>query len=188
MASANITESKGNYYARFYDPSRSQKTKTVTLRTKQKSVARQRFTELEKKHGMGLYDPWEEDPPQEGVTVDEAVEQFLDAKRNQGCREKTISNYEYLLEDFSGSLPASSHIDRVEPQEIRDYLDNEELAQTSRDTYYRQLRTFFRWCDEESIVESNPITDVKRPGAPDKDKSFLTPERLEHLIETRLSP
>lgn len=184
MASANITESKGNYYARFYDPSRSQKTKTVTLRTKQKSVARQRFTELEKKHGMGLYDPWEEDPPQEGVTVDEAVEQFLDAKRNQGCREKTISNYEYLLEDFSGSLPASSHIDRVEPQEIRDYLDNEELAQTSRDTYYRQLRTFFRWCDEESIVESNPITDVKRPGAPDKDKSFLTPERLEHLIET----
>jgi len=184
MASVSLTETKGNYYARFYDPSRSQKTKTKTLRTKQKSVARQRLTELEKKHAMGLFDPWEEDLPQEGVTVDQAVEQFLEAKRNEGCREKTVSNYEYLLGDFAESLPASSHVDRVESQEIRNYLDDEELAQTSRDTYYRQLRTFFRWCDEESIVESNPITDVKRPGTPDKDKSFLTPERLEHLIDT----
>lgn len=133
---------------------------------------------------MDLFDPWEEDLPQEGVTVDQAVERFLEARRSQGCREKAVSTYEYLLSDFAGSLPASSHIDRVEPQEIRDYLDNSEWSQTTRDTYYGHLLTFFRWCEDEDLVESKPTSDVQKPGTPDKDQPFLTAGQLKRLIDT----
>lgn len=133
---------------------------------------------------MGLYDPWKEKTPQPGQTVDEAVEQFLEAKKQEDCREKTVSNYRYLLEAFAESLPVSYLIEHVEADDIREHLQRDNLSRTSRDTYYRQFRTFFRWCAREGLIQENPIADIERPGAPKTEKEFLTPERLEQLIST----
>jgi integrase len=181
---AHLREKKGNYYVEFYDPGRSPKRKWVTLRTRDKSVARQKLTKLERQYSMEIYDPWDDPVPQKPATVAEAIGQFLDAKRRKGCTDKTISNYKYALEAFQKTLPASRLVKRVEPSAIRDYIHSDGLSRTSSDTYYRQLRTFFRWCQDEGLCKQNPIDGVDRPGAPKTAKEFLTPKALRKLIRT----
>lgn len=96
----------------------------------------------------------------------------------------TTDKARYILEAFVESVPIQLNVRYVDADHIREYLNRDELAATSRDTYYRQLKTFFRWCDDENIVQDNPIANVERPGAPDLSAEFLTPSQLEHLIET----
>lgn len=182
---AYCREKKGNYYAVFYDPSRQPERKWRTLRTSDKQNARQKLAELERKYALDVYDPWKEESPQEGLTVQEAIDQFLsDYSEEKGLREKTIDNYRYTLKAFADSVAVQLNIRYVDASNIRDYLDRDDLSATSRDTYYRQLKTFFGWCDEKNIVENDPIGNVERPGAPDLSAKFLTPDQLDDLIET----
>ena len=182
---AHLREKNGNYYAEFYDPERSPKRKWRTLRCSDKQVARQRLSELERKEAMEAFDPWKEGVPHEGLTVRQAIEKFLRYRRDKkGLREKTIDNYRYTLENFADSLTVGLNVRYVDGNHIREYLDRDGLSQTSRDTYFHQLKTFFSWCDGENIVEDNPIRNVERPGVPDRPAEYLTPDDLQHLIDT----
>jgi integrase len=182
---AHLREKNGNYYAEFYDPERSPKRKWRTLRCSDKQVARQRLSELERKEAMEAFDPWKEGVPHEGLTVRQAIEKFLRYRRDKkGLREKTIDNYRYTLENFADSLTVGLNVRYVDGNHIREYLDRDGLSQTSRDTYFHQLKTFFSWCDGENIVEDKPIRNVERPGVPDRPAEYLTPDDLQHLIDT----
>jgi site-specific recombinase XerD len=182
---AHLREKEGNYYAEFYDPDRSPTRKWKTLRCSDKKVARQRLAELEREEAMGEFDPWEEETPHEGLSLSEAVEQFLQYRRNKkNLREKTIENYRYTLEDFADSVPVNLNVQYVGSNHVRDFLDRDGLTQTSRDTYFRQLKTFFSWCDDEGVVENNPIESVERPGVPESPAEYLTPDQLSDLIDT----
>jgi len=182
---AYLREKKGNYQAVFYDPSRKPTKKWKTLRTKDKENARQKIADLERKYALGLFDPWQDDIPREGLTVREAVDRFLSKRcKEKGLRETTISKYKYTLKAFADSVPTQLHVRHVDGGLIRDYIDRDELRETSRDTYYRQLKTFFRWCDDRNIIQANPTDDVDRPGAPDLSAEFLNPSQLSHLVET----
>jgi integrase len=182
---AHLREKNGNYYAEFYDPNRSPTRKWKTLRSSDKQVARQRLVDLQRKEAMGEFDPWKEETPHEGLSVDQAVEKFLRYREDKmGLREKTISNYRYTLESFADSVPVGLNVKYVDGDHIQEFLNRDDLEQISRDTYYRQLDTFFGWCGEESIVEENPMENVIRPGAPERPAEYLTPDQLEHLIET----
>jgi integrase len=182
---AYFREKNGNYYAVFYDPSRQPERKWKTLRTSDKENARQKIADLERKYALDVFDPWQEDVPHEGLSVQEAVDRFLSKRcEKKGLREKTIKEYRYTLEAFADSTPVQFNVRYVNEAHIREYIDRDDLSQTSRDTYYRQLKTFFRWCDDENIVQDNPIASVDRPGAPNLSAEFLTPSQLAHLIET----
>jgi integrase len=182
---AHLRKKKGHYYAEFYDPKRTPARKWVTLRSSDKANARQKLAELERKEARDLFDPWQDTPPHEGLTVQDAIERFLTyRRRKKGLRQKTLDNYRYTLGNFASSLASSLNIRYVDAEHVRGYLNRDGLSRTSRDTYYRQLRTFFRWCDEEGIVRKNPMTEVNRPGKPKRSAEFLTRDQLNHLIET----
>lgn len=182
---AHLREKNGNYYADFYDRHRSPKRKWVPLRCSDQQNARRTLTELERKKALGLFDPWEDDPPQKGVTLSEAVDKFLRYKRDvKGVREKTLDNYKYTLRAFARSAGRNLGVGYVDATHIRAYLRCDEWSRTTRDTYYRQLRTFFRWCDDQNLVRESPIDDVDRPGKPELSPEFLTVSQLGDLIET----
>lgn len=182
---AHLREKDGNYYAEFYDPNRSPTRKWKTLRCSDKQVARQRLAELERKEARGEFNPWKEETPHEGLSVNQAVEKFLRHRRDRkGLREKTISNYQYTLKSFVESITANLNVGYVDSDHIRQFLDQDSLSQTSRDTYFRQLKTFFSWCEDEGFVEDNPMENVTRPGVPESPAEYLTPTQLERLIST----
>jgi hypothetical protein len=56
---ATLYERNGTYYARFRDPKRGRK--RVSLRTKQKPLARELLVEFERLYRLGEADPWTDD-------------------------------------------------------------------------------------------------------------------------------
>lgn len=184
FCNVHLREKKGNFYAAFYHPDRHPTRRWVTLRTKSKGVARQRLVDFERRVARGDYDPWEDPAPRSGIIVLKAIENFLDARRDRGLRDKTIENYRYTLKSFERCLPAALRIDHVDADHIRSFLGRDGLGKVSRDTYYRQLRTFLSWCKEEGLIKNDPITNVTRPGKPKKEAAYLTQKNLERLLKT----
>ncbi len=80
-----------NYYAYFYDPSRSPKRKCFSLRTTRKSVAEARLKELELAYAMGEFDPWNPSAQFQALTIIEACQAFLEARSH--IRPKTRIMY-----------------------------------------------------------------------------------------------
>ena len=100
---ASIRKVSGNYYARFYDRTRSPKRKTVPLRTSRKDVARRRLHDLERRYERGQFDPWNPSHSVEPLTVEEGVEKFLEAKSH--LRASTRKNYRIRLEAWVRDTP-----------------------------------------------------------------------------------
>ena len=97
------TNAKGKisyYFGDFYCGRRGRK--KVSLKTRDESSARQKFTEYERKFMAGLWDPWTDPVDEEGVTVAEAIERFLKdrertssagVKRHLLLRSKATDNF-----------------------------------------------------------------------------------------------
>ena len=82
-AKVYLRNRKSGYTAIFYDPDRSPKQKYVTLRTKDKTVARRKLANLERQYSLGAFDPWKDAAPHEGVHLSEAIERYLKARNDR---------------------------------------------------------------------------------------------------------
>lgn len=180
----SLRKKKGHYYARFYDPQRQPKQKEFSLRTKTKSVARQKLAQLERDHAMGLFDPWTDPVPEEGVVVLQAVRRFIKSRERKNLRPKTIEVYSETLNRFAKTLPPDMTIAQVGPKEVRAFVEGPELAAASRATYYTQLRTFFRWGVEVGLSKQDITAQVEKPRTGKKEAEYMTPSEVEQLIAT----
>lgn len=174
------------YQAEFYDAGRHPKRRRITLRTKDKANATRKLVELEKKVALGVFDPWTDATRREGVLVTDAIAKFNRAKKEEDIRPKTLANYAAILRIFGGSLPPDYLIARVEPRNVERFLDGQALNDTSRQTYLRHLRTFFRWCQQENLLQTLPMPAKKKNGRKPKRQvaEFLTRQQYQHLLST----
>lgn len=172
------------YLADCYDASRRPQRKRFSLGTKDKRVARQRLTKLERDYAMGLCDPWTDTIRQDGILVDEAIQEFLENRRQKGCKVKTVTNYTDILRIFAESLPPAMAIRLVEPRHFTAFLDGQDLNATSRATYYRHLRAFVRWCVKEGILKDSPLPHEAKRKSKKQVVRFLTREEYGLLLRT----
>lgn len=192
MASMRKKGKGGNYYARFYDSSRSPKRKEIPLDTTRKSVARKRLVDLEEQFERGEFDPWRDPADRGRLTAQEAVERFLEAKKGT-VRESTVNTYEQQLEAWLKSCPPTLMLHTVGPEHIRPYVytytseDRDRVEEPSNATKrkrYRHVRVFMNWLLDEGILRENPMREVEKPEKHDKQPSFLSPSELEKLLTT----
>ncbi len=195
---ARTRKLSGNYYAYFYDRSRTPKEKSWPLRTTRQDVARRRLTELEEALEAGDFDPWKGGWLREQVTAIEAVERFLDVKDGT-VRPRTLDTYRQQLHAMLRTLPRKGDLDLddVTPTDLRRYVHaprGEEGASLSGATQrkrYRHVRAFLNWAEKEGVVEQSPLDDLAAPKVEKKEAAFLSPadvDRLciaiEHHVET----
>ena len=105
------------------------------------------------------------------------VEEFLSAKTAAGRSPKSLTRYRSELNCFGlmyATLPLS-------PAPIEEFLASIEGVPETRDTYYRTLRTFFRWLAKRRIIKINPIELVESPKLRPR-----VPTILDHTELTRL--
>lgn len=169
------------YYAEFYDPDRHPKRKWISLNTSDKRTAQQKLTKLERQFAMELKDPWTMRTDQEGVTIKDAKDQFLRSRK--GRSKKTIENYDLVLSLFERTLAPDFQARHVEQRHVETFLDGQKINQTSRGTYFRHLRAFFRWSLKEGLIERNPIADMPPPRRSTTIAEFLMPEQVDKLIK-----
>lgn len=175
-----LRERSSGYTAIFYDPDRQPQQKYVTLRTSDKRIARRRITEMEKKMSQGEYDPWQDNAPEEGVLVTEAIERYLKARSDR--RPKTLRADRSTLTLFAETLSPGFMLAHVEERHVRAFLDRPDLSDATLYTYHTRLKAFFSWCVEQNLIRQNPADGVDKPKVHRTEKKFFTREQVERLV------
>jgi len=118
----------------------------------------------------------------------DAFLRYLSIERNSS--ELTLKSYsedlKSLLEyysDYVGRVPEPAEVDVAQ---LRQYLSYLHECQYSRRTIARRLaclRSFFRYCCREELIDSNPAQPLRTPRIGQKLPHFLTTEEVSRLLE-----
>lgn len=79
--------------------------------------------------------------------------------------QRTIDTYAHRLNDLS------DNVSELTPANIRLYFQNlidRELSASTRNAYYRCIRTFCNWLVAEGYLEKTPLVNIKPPRIPQK--------------------
>ena len=173
------------YAAVFYDPDRRPAQKYVTLRTRDKRVARRRLRDLEHQESLGIYDPWEDRAPEYGLTLHQALQRFFDHRRGE-VRPKSASEEQKTLERFQSTLNATVRLDDVTQAQALSFIDapkpdGSAKAPATRRRYHNVLKGFFDWAVAQSLLAQHPLDGTKAAKVHRKEARFLTEPELERL-------
>ena len=179
---ASMRKKSGHYYARFYDKHRSPKRKELALQTTRKDVARRRLTEWERMYEKGEFDPWADGTGPEKLTVEAALERFMEAKAH--LRPRTVQTYRDILEQWlEGHVPSQLFVRDLNADHVRPYVwGSNEIANATRRHRYRHVKVFLRWAKEQGHLQEVPLGDVRRPKKEKKQAAFFSPDDLEKLL------
>jgi integrase len=179
---ATIRKIRSNYFAYFYERTRSPKRKSWPLRTSRQDVARRRVTELEDAYESGDFDPWRGGWQYEDVTLDTAIERYLAHKREE-VRESTLEQYRLLLRAWEREHAATGQMLRdITPQHLRPFVQDPSVSSATRKNRHAYLDSFLRWALDSDLIDENPLDDVKRPKVEQKTPAFFRPPEIERLI------
>ena len=177
-----------NYQVKFTDRATKQ-TWRKSLRTKSKDVARRKIGEMERGIAHGTFNPYADAVTRDGVTLAQAFDDFMRAKKREGLRPKSLDNYASICGRFVKTMHATAQPGSVRPEHVERFVsmnarDGGKLSATSQATYLRNLRVFFRWLKAQGLLQVVP--EVKRSGRAAKAGQsvpvFLSPDDYAKLL------
>lgn len=106
-----------------------------------------------------------------------AIDAFLKARSAEGLSKETIEGYFYKLGKFNRKfedLPEA-------PEPIEEFLSSFSNHGT-KETYFRRLSTFYKWCCYRGYLLSNPMKKIAKPRLPKKWSRSFTDEELQNVL------
>lgn len=118
------------------------------------------------------------------------------AEKSSSCAAKTIIFYTENLERFFGFMQVTldKQLIFLECSEINRELllkyilklrqpdpDGRALKNTSINTYFRAVRTFVNWCEDENFIQDDPLRKIKLPRADDDVIVPITQQEADRL-------
>lgn len=118
------------------------------------------------------------------MTLAEAIEEFLTARRVDGLAAKTISTYKDILKPFD-VLHGHQQLNGITTKMIRAYIEalmNSERSSETVKSIIRTLHVFWTWASAEYTVV-NPMKNIKYPNKP-KQRALepLTTDKIKRLF------
>jgi integrase/recombinase XerD len=115
----------------------------------------------------------------------ELIQDFLKAKKVEGCSARTTNYYRYVLNGFFSSViaTASSITTETIRSYINDLLEKHKVTNISADNTRRILSSFFGWLLEEDYIEKNPMKRIHKIKSLKLVKEAYTDEMVENLKE-----
>lgn len=177
-------KSKGHYYARFSSRSKSPQRTTWPLKTTRKQVAQKQLRRLEEAWAEGQFDPWTDKGwLTSTVPLSDAAEAFMQAKRERGLRPSTLERYDVVLRQLQEALPMGVNLADVEASDLRPYVYDPSVSNSTQRNRRRHVKAFFNWCIDEGHVDgSSPVADVDAPRRETKVAATLAPEDVEKIF------
>jgi len=138
------------------------------------------------------YDPWVQDDPDttavsEQLTVAEAVDRYTTAKVEAGRRgeatgwsEKTYKSDAPVLRQFAEHVGPSRLAEHLQPAQLRDWVYQDRLAQTTKFTRWSKLCAMMRFWESHGWVSECP----RLPGRPQREKktkATIRPAQLQTI-------
>lgn len=114
------------------------------------------------------------------------LEQFLAAKRIEGCSEKTIHYYRKTIHDLLNKTEKS--IRDIFTEDLRTYLtnyqDEKSPSKVTIDNIRRILSSFFAWLEDEDYIVKSPVRRIHKIKTAKIIKEAFTDESIEVLRDT----
>ena len=111
------------------------------------------------------------------------VDDFVAAKRIEGCSEKTLKYYRTTIEAMAISI--DKNIRHIQTEDLRSYLtDYQSKNQSSRvtiDNIRRILSSFFSWLEDEDYILKSPVRRIHKVKTVTNIKKTYTDEELEKM-------
>ena len=117
------------------------------------------------------------------VDNEEYLQLFLDAKKIEGCSERTIHYYRTTIEKMF--IYIKTPIRKVSTEEIRRYLVGyQEINNCSKvtvDNVRRNISSFFSWLEEEDYILKSPMKRIHKIKTKQQVKETISDEAIEQL-------
>lgn len=111
------------------------------------------------------------------------LKMFIEAKRVEGCTERTLDYYYVTIEKFLSCI--SSTLRQMTTEIIREYLIKYQginnCSKTTIDNVRRNLSSFFTWLESEDYILKSPIRRIHKIKTGSRVKEVLTDENIEIL-------
>ena len=108
---------------------------------------------------------------------------FLDAKRIEGCSERTLHYYKTTIEKMFQSI--STPIRKISTEELRAYLVKYQsinnCGKVTVDNIRRNISSFFSWLEEENYILKSPVRRIHKIKSKTPVKETITDENIEKL-------
>ena len=108
---------------------------------------------------------------------------FLDAKRVEGCSEKTLRYYESTLIKMFDEL--NMPMEYVKTEDLRDYLSDYRkktgCSKSNIDNLRRIFSSFFSWLENEDYILKSPVRRIHKVKSEKQVKETYSDETLESL-------
>ncbi len=113
----------------------------------------------------------------------EYLTMFLNAKKLEGCSERTIQYYKVTIRHFLKLI--TEPIRKITTEQIRQYLvDYQSINNCSKvtvDNVRRNVSSFFSWLEEEDYILKSPMRRIHKIKTTKTIKNTITDEEIERL-------
>ena len=121
----------------------------------------------------------ENEAPKTEISNDEFLKMFLDAKRIEGCSDRTIKYYRVTIKNVI------SPIRKITTEMMRAYLvDYQKInncGKTTVDNIRRNISSFFSWLEEEDYILKSPMRRIHKIKTQKTVKNIISDEEIEKL-------
>ncbi len=120
------------------------------------------------------------------ITNEESLNLFIDAKRIEGCSERSIKYYDVTLKAFFKSITKNYLV--IETEDIRRYLSNytqkSKVSKVTIDNVRRIISTFFSWLESENYIMKSPAKRIHKIKTGKVVKETYSDEMIELIRKT----
>ncbi len=125
----------------------------------------------------------EHETKKEEVSNEEYLTLFLDAKKIEGCSERTLQYYQVTVEKLLEWT--ETPIRKITTDEIRRYLvEYQQINNCSKvtvDNVRRNISSFFSWLEEEDYILKSPMRRIHKIKTKQQVKETISDEAIERL-------
>lgn len=125
----------------------------------------------------------EKDILKEETSNEVYLQLFIDAKKIEGCSDRTINYYRTTIEKLF--LYIETPIRKISTEEIRHYLveyqKTNNCGKVTVDNIRRNISSFFSWLEEEDYILKSPMRRIHKIKTKQQVKETISDEAIEQL-------
>ena len=114
---------------------------------------------------------------------DKMLAKFIEAKRIEGCSEKTLTYYGKTIATMLNQV--GKEVMHIVTEDLRSYLtkyqESKQLSRVTVDNVRRILSSFFSWLEDEDYILKSPVRRIHKIKTAANIKETYTDEQLEDM-------
>ena len=117
---------------------------------------------------------------------EDLIGRFIEAKRIEGCSEKTLNYYQKTIADLLSAI--DKEVMHITTEDLRtyltDYQNSKKISKVTVDNVRRILSSFFSWLEDEDYILKSPVRRIHKVKTTSTVKETYTDEALEQMRDS----